>query len=92
MQLADRLITVGYAGLGNKAVEGNWIRILRNLPEGTSEIYCHPAYLDPVLRRWATAYSEPRIQELAILRSRKLRDLAEAEGIALISFFDLSQT
>jgi predicted glycoside hydrolase/deacetylase ChbG (UPF0249 family) len=88
MKLADRLVTVGYAGTGNKSNSGNWERILRNLPEGTYEIYCHPAHPDEVLQRW-TAYCEPRRKELEILRSPALRRSATAQGIHLISFFDL---
>ena len=86
--MADRLITVGYAGTGNKAVAENWDRILRNLPRGVSEIYCHPAYPDETLRRWAT-YTEPRVRELEILRGPRLRELARTLGIRLVSFHDL---
>lgn len=88
LRMADRLITVGYAGTGNKAVEQNWVRLLENLPPGTSEIYCHPAYPDRVLRRWAK-YTEPRAGELEILCRPKLRDLAGSLGIRLVSFLDL---
>ncbi len=89
LRMADRLVTVGYAGTGNKAVEGNWVRILQNLPEGVSEIYCHPAYPDETLRRWAT-YTEPRARELEILRGPRLRELAHRLGIRLVSFLDLA--
>ena len=88
LRMADRLITIGYAGKGDKADLETWLRLFRNLPEGIYEIYCHPAYPDDILRRWAT-YCEPRRQELEILRNPKLRDLAAAEGIRLISFTDL---
>jgi len=50
MRMADRLVTVGYAGAGNKTNPDNWVRVLRNLPAGTYEIYCHPAYPDDTLR------------------------------------------
>lgn len=88
MRMADRLITVGYAGVGNKSVAETWQRVLRNLPRGTYEIYCHPAYPDVVLRSLAT-YVEPRRQELDILRRPELAEIARAEGVQLISFFDL---
>ncbi len=90
LRMADRLVTVGYAGSGNKSRLENWERILRNLPEGTSEIYCHPAYPDAVLRRWAS-YVEPRLQELEILRRPHLREVARLSGVRLISFFELSE-
>jgi predicted glycoside hydrolase/deacetylase ChbG (UPF0249 family) len=88
-RMADRLVTVGYAGSGNKAVKENWERCFKNLPVGTFEIYCHPATPDETLRRWA-AYCEPRRQELEILRRSEWRDLARQRGIQLVSFHDLA--
>ncbi len=88
-RLADRVVTVGYAGTGNKTVLENWVNVFRNLPDGTFEIFCHPGYPDAVLRRWSTRYAEPRLAELAILRSPMLREVAREEDVALISFHDL---
>jgi predicted glycoside hydrolase/deacetylase ChbG (UPF0249 family) len=85
LRMADDLVTVGYAGTGNKTNLQNWIRILQNLPSGTHEIYCHPAYPDETLRRWAH-YSEDRALELAILRRQELRSKAKELGVELISF------
>ena len=68
MRLADNLVTVGYAGKGNKSNPENWFRILKNLPAGTYEIYCHPAYPDETLRRWSY-YCDDRARELAMLRN-----------------------
>lgn len=85
MRMADRLVTVGYGGTGNKADPDNWLRILRNLPPGTSEIYCHPAYPDDTLRRWSYYYDE-RATELAILRNAALGDVAREAGIEIIGF------
>ena len=85
MRMADRLVTVGYGGTGNKAVPDNWLRILRNLPPGTYEIYCHPAYPDDTLRRWSY-YCDERATELAILRDPTLRDVAHKAGIEIIGF------
>ena len=88
LRSADRLVTVGYAGTGNKTNLDNWQRILRNLPAGTFEIFCHPAYPDDVLRRWSTYY-EPRRRELSILRGTQLRELAAQVGVQLISFAEI---
>lgn len=88
--MADRLVTVGYAGVGNKSRAENWERILRNLPAGTSEIYCHPAHPDETLRSLAT-YVEPRRQELEVLRSTHLRDVARSEGVRLVSFLEVAE-
>jgi hypothetical protein len=85
MRMADMLITVGYAGTGNKADFENWRRILSNLPDGTFEIYCHPAYPDETLKRWSYYYDERR-RELDILRSGQLRQLAASLGIELVPF------
>jgi predicted glycoside hydrolase/deacetylase ChbG (UPF0249 family) len=89
-RLADRLVTIGYAGTGNKTILDNWVNVLRNLPTGTFEILCHPGYPDAVLRRWSTRYAEPRLAELAILRIPLLREIAETEKIELISFHELA--
>jgi predicted glycoside hydrolase/deacetylase ChbG (UPF0249 family) len=91
LKMADRLVVVGYGGRGNKAVAENWGRVFRNLPEGTFEIYCHPAYPDETLRRWAVYYAEPRRRELEILRDPALRAEADAAGVRLISFLDLRE-
>jgi len=84
LRLADNLITVGYAGQG-KTHEESWLNVLRNLPIGTYEIYCHPGYADNTLRRWSV-YHQQREQELVVLRNPKLREAARAAGVELISF------
>jgi predicted glycoside hydrolase/deacetylase ChbG (UPF0249 family) len=85
MRMADRLVTVGYAGTGNKTIPDNWLRILRNLPAGTYEIYCHPAYPDDTLRHWSYYYND-RAAELAILRRPELREAANKLGVEIVSF------
>ena len=85
MRMADKLVTVGYAGVGNKSKFDSWANVLKNLPGGTYEIYCHPAYPDETLRHWSYYYNE-RAEELAILRSRELRDAALAAGVQIVSF------
>jgi predicted glycoside hydrolase/deacetylase ChbG (UPF0249 family) len=85
MRMADSLVTVGYGGAGNKTRAENWTRILRHLPPGTHEIYCHPAYPDETLRRWSY-YQEDRAQELAVLRTPALREEAARQNVELITF------
>jgi predicted glycoside hydrolase/deacetylase ChbG (UPF0249 family) len=85
MRMADSLVTVGYGGVGNKTREENWIRILRHLPPGTHEVYCHPAHPDETLRRWSY-YQEDRAAELAVLRGPVLRREAERLKVELIPF------
>ena len=85
MRMAENLVTVGYAGFGNKSKPENWRRILANLPPGTYEIYCHPAYVDNTLRRWSI-YCEDRERELAVLRNPEICETARACGVEIISF------
>jgi len=85
MRMADRLVTVGYAGFGNKSNSENWRRILTNLPAGTYEIYCHPGYVDDTLRRWSI-YCEDRERELTVLRKPELCETARACGVEIVSF------
>jgi hypothetical protein len=88
LRLADRLVTVGYAGVGNKGRRENWIAVFQNLPDGTSEIYCHPAHPDEVLAKWAS-YVQPRAEELRVLSDPGLRNAAAELGVELISFAGL---
>ena len=84
--MADRLLTTMRSG--NKADLSRWRQLLRNVPEGWSEVYCHPAYPDDELRRWAT-YVEPRRQEIEVMTSRETREEIVRQGIELKSFHDL---
>ena len=86
--MADGLVTVGYAGTGNKTNVENWRRLLHHLPQGTFEIYCHPAYPDATLRQWA-GYCDERMKELSILRRDLLCSEARTAGVALINFSDI---
>jgi chitin disaccharide deacetylase len=88
MKMADALVTVGHAGVGGKATTEGWQNILANLPNGTFEIYCHPAYPDETLRRWA-AYVSHREDELRVLSNPSLRETAKQKGVKLISFHDI---
>ncbi|MHB0937010.1 MAG: carbohydrate deacetylase [Armatimonadota bacterium] len=84
--MADWLLTT--MSSGNKADLSRWRQLLRNVPEGWSEVYCHPAYPDDELRRWAT-YVEPRRQEIEVMTSPETREEVERQGIELKSFHDL---
>jgi chitin disaccharide deacetylase len=88
LRMADRLITVGYGGNGKKDSRANWEAILGNLPHGTFEIYCHPAYPDDTLRQYAT-YVEQREKELEILSDPELPRIAANRNIQLVSFHEI---
>ena len=86
--MADRLISPAYLDESQKYNLGTWLGIFRHLPEGTSEIYCHPGYVDDTLRKYAT-YVEQREQEREILLSEEFKTGLSISNIELISFHQL---
>jgi predicted glycoside hydrolase/deacetylase ChbG (UPF0249 family) len=61
-------------------------RLLRNLPEGTTELMCHPGYADAALRKTATRLQASREKELEILTDTEIRNLVASQGIRLIDY------
>jgi len=61
-------------------------QLLENLPEGTTELMCHPGYADEELRRSATRLQASRQTELEILTDTRIRKLVATRGIRLISY------
>jgi len=88
MRMADRLITPGLLDGSRKFNRQFWVELFRRLPEGVSEIYCHPGYPDETLAAHAT-YVNERIEELKILRDPALAEEAVRAGVDLISFHDV---
>lgn len=70
------------------ATRAELLRIIREVPDGTFEIMCHPGYVDDALRE-VTSYAEPRAAELEILTDPAILEAIRARGIQLISFADL---
>jgi chitin disaccharide deacetylase len=62
------------------------LRLLEILPEGTTELMCHPGYLDAELARSATRLQASRQTELAILTDTAIRNLVASQGIRLIDY------
>ncbi len=62
---------------------------LSNLPDGDYELVCHPGYNDAALAQAGTRLLESRERELEILKSPETRKLLGAQGIELISFWEL---
>jgi chitin disaccharide deacetylase len=60
--------------------------LLKNLPEGTTELMCHPGYVDEKLKRSETRLRESRQVELEILTDPTVRKLVATQGIRLISY------
>lgn len=67
-------------------------RLLRNLPEGTTELMCHPGYADDTLRKTATRLQASRQKEVAILTDPEIRNLVASQGIRLIDYAFLAST
>src|SRR5215469_5630871 len=57
--------------------------LLRNLPDGTTELMCHPGYSDNDLLQSKTRLQDSRQSELAILTDPHVRKLVATEGIRL---------
>ena len=88
MRMADRLISPSYLGGNKKWVLDTWLSIIDALPIGTSEIYCHPGYVDDSLRERAT-YVQERELEVAVLTAAELEAKVRSSGVELTSFRDL---
>lgn len=62
--------------------------IIDGLPEGSTELMCHPGHEDPVLAA-TSSYAEARVRELAALTDPAVRAAIERAGVRLISFAQL---
>jgi predicted glycoside hydrolase/deacetylase ChbG (UPF0249 family) len=62
--------------------------IVAGLPEGTTELMCHPAVVDDELRG-SSGYAAPRERELAVLTDPAARRAVERAGVDLIHFGQL---
>jgi chitin disaccharide deacetylase len=75
----------GIAQTGEMTKEGV-ARLLRSLPEGTTELMCHPGYADEDLQNTATRLQGSRQTELEILTDVGIRNLVASQGIRLIDY------
>ncbi len=75
----------GIAQTGELTKEGV-ARLLRSLPEGTTELMCHPGYADEALRKTATRLQGSREKEVEILTDTEIRNLVASQGIRLIDY------
>lgn len=74
---------------GPRAILGDLLLLLLDMPEGTAELMCHPAAVDDLLRQ-GSGYADKRADELAALTHPSARELIHSEFIQLITFADLS--
>ena len=75
---------------GNLTVEGYWRKgpletILKNLPQGTSEIMCHPGKNDKDLRA-ISSFTTGREAEYKLFKSPALKDFVLRQGITLTHY------
>jgi chitin disaccharide deacetylase len=59
---------------------------LEKLPDGTTELMCHPGYVDEELRKTATRLQDSRKTELDILTDPQVRKIVAKRGIRLINY------
>jgi predicted glycoside hydrolase/deacetylase ChbG (UPF0249 family) len=70
------------------ATDEGLLNIIYNLPDGTSEIMCHPGYIDNVFAR-ESVYNEQRERELKILTDPSIKEATQSKGINLITFAEI---
>jgi chitin disaccharide deacetylase len=80
----------GIAQTGELTREGVG-RLLRGLPEGTTELMVHPGYVDEALKKSATRLRESREEEVRILTDKEIRNIVASEGIRLIDYGFVAQ-
>lgn len=64
--------------------------ILRRLPEGTSELMCHPGYVDPALLKTRTRLLRQREAEIRALTAIKVKKLTAIQRIELVNYRTLA--
>jgi predicted glycoside hydrolase/deacetylase ChbG (UPF0249 family) len=70
---------------GEAASAGMLEGIIAGLAPGTTELMCHPAYVDPTLRS-SSSYTADRERELGLLTAPGLRARIDAAGVQLVTF------
>ncbi|HUC54542.1 MAG TPA: ChbG/HpnK family deacetylase [Candidatus Cybelea sp.] len=80
----------GIAQTGELTREG-LEQFLRSLPDGTTELMCHPGYMDSALQKTSTRLQDSRQTELQILTDTDIRNLVASLGIRLIDYGFVSQ-
>jgi chitin disaccharide deacetylase len=71
-----------------RATREELLNIIHNLPDGTTEIMCHPGYTDDAFAK-ESVYSDQRDRELIILTDPSIKEAVHANAVQLITFADL---
>ena len=66
------------------------LEMLEILPEGTTELMCHPGYVDEDLAQSPTRLQHSRASELAILTDTAVRKSVASHGIRLINYSQIA--
>lgn len=80
----------GIAQTGELTLEGV-TQFLKSLPDGTTELMCHPGYVDAALQKTPTRLQDSRQSELHILTDTRIRNLVASQGIRLIDYAFVTQ-
>jgi hopanoid biosynthesis associated protein HpnK len=80
----------GIAQTGELTVAGVK-RLLATLPDGTTEMMCHPGFMDQQLGKSATRLHDSRALEVQILTNQEIRNLVASQGIRLIDYAFVAQ-
>jgi predicted glycoside hydrolase/deacetylase ChbG (UPF0249 family) len=70
------------------ATREDLLNIINELPDGTTEVMCHPGYTDEAFAK-ESVYNDQRDRELEILTDPSIREAIRAKGIELITFASL---
>jgi len=62
------------------------VELLGMLPEGSTELMCHPGYCGEALRGARTRLKESRERELEALVAREVRETLERHGVELVNY------
>jgi predicted glycoside hydrolase/deacetylase ChbG (UPF0249 family) len=85
----DHWVGITYLGeRPNTITLDNYLRMLRNLPEGFNEFVAHPGYVDDELKQWAT-YVDQRILERNVLLNPEFRDHLRRSDVRLAGYRDI---
>ena len=80
----------GIAQTGELTREGVG-QFVKSLPDGTTELMCHPGYVDATLLKTRTRLQDSRQIELQILTDTGIRNLVASLGIRLIDYGFVAQ-
>jgi predicted glycoside hydrolase/deacetylase ChbG (UPF0249 family) len=83
MSTADHFCGIAQTG---ELTKDGVARLLRGLPEGTTELMCHPGYADAELKKSGTRLQSSREKEVEILTDAEIRNIVASQGIRLIDY------